>query len=68
MGLCALYTDSCSEYNFGEVHFVVNSPFMSGLEKQKVYLNFQAQDLQSLTPDRSIRFIKKIIYLAGIRV
>lgn len=59
MGLCALCTDSCTEYNFGEVHFVVYSLFLSGLEKQKVSLNFQGQDLQSLTPDRSIRFIKK---------
>lgn len=49
MGLCALCTDSGTEYNLGEVYFVVNSLFLSGLEKQKVSLNFQGQSRFTVT-------------------
>ena len=35
--LHAVCSDSCSKYNFGEVHFVVNSLFLSDLERQKVF-------------------------------
>lgn len=50
MHLHAVCLDSCSEYNFGEVHFVVNSLFLSGLERQKVFFKLSGSRFIVIAP------------------
>lgn len=59
MALHVLCSDSCFEYNFREVHFAENILFLSGLEKQQASLDFQGQDLQSLTRGTIYQIYKK---------